>query len=129
MRAMMDVTESRRARQLAYNREHGITPRGVVSEIKAPLVPGAPDRWGELSERAADGKGSRKMGSPGMLPSPDYLYDVEAVVAQLRSEMLQAAEALDFETAAELRDQISELRGGKSPVKRPRKPRHGPVNR
>ena len=114
MRAMMEVTESRRARQLAYNKEHGITPRSAVSEIKTSLVPGAPERLGELSGRAAGGYGSGKKGGSRAQASSDYLYDVEAVVSQLRSEMLQAAEELDFETAAALRDQIRELRGGKA---------------
>ena len=110
MRAMIDVTESRRARQLAYNKEHGITPRGVVSAIKAPLMVLA------AGAQSASAPSSRAADAASAAPS-EYLYDMQTVISQLHSEMLQAAEELDFETAAALRDQIRELEKARTPAK------------
>ncbi|MBR0056585.1 MAG: excinuclease ABC subunit UvrB, partial [Kiritimatiellae bacterium] len=78
MRRMMEITESRRARQIAYNKEHGITPRGVVSAIKSPLsIPGAgrPD-------------GAPAVASAGAAEPADtgFTYDVQEVMSQLRGE-------------------------------------------
>ena len=94
MKRMMDVTADRRARQMAYNESHGITPRGVVSEIKGPLVAG-----GDASAKSA------------RAAVEDDDLDIQAVLSELQSKMLEAAEALDFETAAALRDQIREIEG------------------
>ncbi|MBR3086033.1 MAG: excinuclease ABC subunit UvrB [Kiritimatiellae bacterium] len=110
MRRMMEITESRRRRQIAYNAEHGITPRSVQSEIKAPLAAFSGD--GGKSAPSGGAK-SGKRGQKGLRGSPahdaGYAYDIQAAISQLRGEMLQAAEELDFETAAALRDQIREL--------------------
>ena len=110
MRRMMDITESRRKRQIAYNAEHGITPRSVHSEIKAPLAAISGDGGKSAS---AGGAQSGKRGQKGRRGGPahdaGYAYDIQAAISQLRGEMLQAAEELDFETAAALRDQIREL--------------------
>ena len=94
MKRMMDVTADRRARQMAYNESHGITPRGVVSEIKGLLVAG-----GDASAKSA------------RAAVEDDDLDIQAVLSELQSKMLKAAEALDFETAAALRDQIREIEG------------------
>ncbi len=91
MKRMMDVTADRRTRQMAYNEEHGIVPRSVVSEIKAPIRPGTKSANDNTDEENDD----------------DLDYNV--IVAKLRAEMLEAAENLDFETAASLRDQIREI--------------------
>ena len=82
----------------------------VNPQIQDASIIQFPPNLGEPSGRAADGNASRKKGSPSVQADSGYLYDVEAVVSQLRAEMLQAAEELDFETAAELRDQIRKLR-------------------
>ena len=92
MKRMIETTESRRSRQLAYNKEHGITPRGIVSAIKGPLAP--------VVEKPAEG-------AKGI--DADYGADLESVLSSMQAEMLQAAEELDFETAAAIRDQIKEL--------------------
>ncbi len=91
MKRMMDVTADRRTRQMAYNEEHGIVPRSVVSEIKAPIRPGTKSANDNTDEENDD----------------DLDYNV--IVAKLRAEMLEAAENHDFETAASLRDQIREI--------------------
>jgi excinuclease ABC subunit B len=96
----VDETSRRRAIQLAYNEEHGITPVSIskgVSDIaeflqlEAPHVPGRRRR------------GSKKV--EGMDRS-----ELEKLVITLEEEMLVAAEELRFEYAAKLRDEIKDLR-------------------
>jgi excinuclease ABC subunit B len=96
MQAAMDETTRRRAKQQAYNEAHGITPatitkairRGIEQELKA-----------RRTARAAVGA-----------PSKEREYDRDELVAMLEQEMLEAAERLEFEKAAALRDQVAELR-------------------
>jgi excinuclease ABC subunit B len=96
----LDETNRRRAIQVAYNEEHGITPETIskgVSDIaeflslEAPHVPGRRRR------------GSKKV--EGMSRE-----DLEKLVVTLEEEMYVAAEELRFEYAAKLRDEIKELR-------------------
>ena len=101
MRRTIEVTNARRERQLAYNREHGIIPRGIRKEIQAAL---AVER--EAAERAEEIEESvvRETGVP---------YDAHRVIEDLEREMLEAAEALEYERAAMLRDQIRELKASR----------------
>ena len=109
MRYAIEETERRRARQAEYNEEHGITPQ-TVNKAVLEMDPstGAGDyvvipilRKGEASAGAAD---------------------IPAQIEELRSEMLLAAEELDFEKAAGLRDQVEQLRAKLQPGKSQRKP-------
>ena len=102
MRYALDETQRRRARQTEYNEEHGITPRTITKAVlEMDPSSGAGDyvvipilRKGEIP------------GDPA---------DIPARIEELRSEMLLAAEELEFEKAAELRDQIQQLSKGHSP--------------
>jgi excinuclease ABC subunit B len=91
----LEITNARRAKQVAYNEQHGIIPRSVKRAAQASLQ--SYDASGERDEAAA-------------LEGPD---DVSAVIAELEDEMSEAAERLEFEKAALLRDQIDSLRSGK----------------
>jgi excinuclease ABC subunit B len=91
MRKLIDVTQARRARQLAYNKEHGIVPRSVVRGIQESL-------------------GSIVRGRAGALVA-GVDEDVALTIAQIEAEMVEAAENLEYERAALLRDQIAELKG------------------
>ncbi len=94
MRRMIEVTRGRRELQLAYNSRHGITPRGIQKAIQDSL---AVTRQAEESESMV----VREAGQD---------YNVQDVLAQMEREMLEASDALEFERAALLRDQIHELR-------------------
>jgi excinuclease ABC subunit B len=100
IKGAMDETTRRRAIQLAYNEEHGITPESIqkgVSDIvellslEQPTVPGRRRR------------GQRKV--EGMSRG-----ELEKLVVTLEEEMYAAAQELRFEYAAKLRDEIKELR-------------------
>jgi len=92
----LDVTLHRRERQIAYNLEHGITPRGIRRGAQASL-------------RTYDGTGREPAEAPGVAEAID---DVAAVIAELEDEMQEAAGRLEFERAAGLRDQINALKSG-----------------
>jgi excinuclease ABC subunit B len=92
----LDVTRYRRERQIAYNLEHGITPRGIRRAAQASL-------------HTYDGTGEAATESAGVGESVD---DVKAVIAELEDEMQEAAGRLEFERAAGLRDQINALKSG-----------------
>ncbi len=100
MRAAMDETERRRARQAAYNQERGITPRTVLKSLEnvlEKLYPGSEsDLYAKVAEEAAK-----------------YGHDpkkIEKEIKQLEREMREAAKELAFERAAEIRDRILRLK-------------------
>ena len=94
MRSAIEETDRRRAIQLKYNAEHGITPDTVKKAI----------RQGLLSEVAAM-KRVREA-----VKADEGEYDRDELLVELEKEMLQAAEELDFEKAASLRDHIKKLK-------------------
>ena len=100
MRAAISETDRRRAIQVAYNEEHGITPESItkgVSDISDFL---------SLESKVPQGRGRRKRAeTEGMSPS-----EIEKTMVELEEEMLLAADELRFEYAAKLRDEIKGLR-------------------
>ena len=90
----MAVVTYRREKQLAYNTEHGITPRSVKRSAQASL-------------RVYDGSGDRPENEVA-----EAVDDVAAVIAELQDEMQEAAGRLEFERAALLRDQVNALKSG-----------------
>jgi excinuclease ABC subunit B len=98
MRAAMRETDRRRAIQLAYNEEHGITPATVrkgISEMSEFLA---------MEDRAPRKRRGKRAGE---FADPD---DLERTIVTLEEEMLAAADDLRFEEAARLRDELRELR-------------------
>ena len=91
----MEAVNYRRQKQLAYNQEHGITPRSVKRAAQASL-------------RVYDGSGESGV-EAAVADSAD---DVAAVIAELEEEMQDAAGRLEFERAAVLRDQVNALKTG-----------------
>ena len=92
IKKFLAVTENRRKRQIAYNLEHNITPRSVSRAVEESLAV-----YESTRETAA-----------GVLK--DEAMDVTETIKELEEEMLKAAEDLQFEKAALLRDQIKELK-------------------
>jgi excinuclease ABC subunit B len=97
MRRAMDETARRRARQVAYNLEHGITPVGIIKAVQ-DVMEGA---------RSAEERG-RRLDSTALADlSPEQ---VVKRIRKLELEMMKLARNLEFEAAAKVRDEISELR-------------------
>ena len=95
MQKAMNETSRRREVQLAYNLEHGITPRTVTTAIQNLIE----------DEIAAHEMAQEVAGQE----AKDYV--TAEYLEELQVEMLKAAQELDFERAAELRDKIAKLKG------------------
>ncbi|MFZ0888091.1 MAG: excinuclease ABC subunit UvrB [Candidatus Binataceae bacterium] len=98
MRRAIDETNRRRAKQLAYNEQHGITPTTIVKAIDASLVEMYSPEWAvvpEIDEQAAE----------EFIPP----HEMSDRIGALRREMMEAAEKLDYERAAALRDRIKRM--------------------
>jgi excinuclease ABC subunit B len=113
MQRAMDEMTRRRIRQRAYNTEHNITPRSIVKSIVDI----------RFVTRVADARGSRVPAEP--IHRPADAAERESMIRLLESQMQAAAEALDFELAALLRDQLLELKAELEPRGGRRAPARG----
>ena len=104
MRAAMDETERRRAKQTAYNTEHSITPRSTRKSLESPL-----DALYVDTSSSSRGKGKGRVSRQDDAV-PLTAEDTAALVQRLEKEMREAARELEFERAAALRDRIRALR-------------------
>jgi excinuclease ABC subunit B len=95
IRRTVEIVKYRREKQLAYNQQHGITPRSVKRAAQASL-------------HVYDGSGEREADAV----VAEAADDVARVIAELEDEMQEAAGRLEFERAAILRDQINALKSG-----------------
>ena len=100
MRRAIDETNRRREIQRRYNEENGITPETIRKQLGSPLV--------EVFE--AD-YATVPLAPPDEIDHVDA-RDLPRLIGELRQAMREAAEALDFERAAELRDKLRALEGG-----------------
>ncbi|WP_018078527.1 excinuclease ABC subunit UvrB [Thiobacillus denitrificans] len=101
MRRAMDETERRRNKQIAFNTENGIVPRGVVKRIK------------DIIDGVYDADATRQELKAAQTVAEYKILDEKALtrkVKKLEKDMLDAAKNLEFEKAAELRDQLRALR-------------------
>jgi excinuclease ABC subunit B len=99
MKRAIDETERRRAKQNAYNQEHGIEPVGIIKAVR--------DLTDQLTARAvAEPQGEYRVKGAAGLPK----NELQRVIEEMEKQMRQAARDLEFEKAAVLRDQIYELR-------------------
>ena len=94
IRALLDVTEDRRRRQMEHNRKHGITPHSVKRPVQESL---------RVILENDEGASGRIQETP---------LDVATLIRELEVEMKEASKKLEYERAALLRDQIIELKGG-----------------
>jgi excinuclease ABC subunit B len=99
----------RRATQIAFNAEHGIVPETVVKEVRSLLAPEEEAPSGDLSSSGLGKKWKARM---------------PLLIANLEEEMRLAAERLDFEEAARIRDRVRELKrdAATAPARRPAAP-------
>ena len=94
MQACLDITRERRAKQMAYNTEHGITPTTTLRELDTNLrVEDAGELYNQRSKLDKMPKAER-----------------QRLVKELKAKMLAAAKKLDFEEAARLRDEIAKIK-------------------
>jgi excinuclease ABC subunit B len=106
MKVALDETDRRRAIQLAYNQEHGITPESIRKNI------------GELLSSVYE---ADYVAVPEMGPTPEERFrtvdDLEKEIKVLEKQMREAAKALEFEKAAQLRDRLKQLRASEFGLK------------
>jgi len=95
MQRTIDETSRRRALQEAYNKEHGITPETIKKAIFAGIE----------AEAFAHVEANAKVGR-----TDETVYITEEYIAELEAEMFAAAEAMEFERAASIRDRIGQMR-------------------
>ena len=95
MRLAIDETERRRAKQSAYNAEHGIVPKTIVKRVR------------ELIEISSESEKTLKRADGVKLTRSERME----LIDKLEKEMKAAAKMLEFELAAQLRDEIVRLRG------------------
>jgi excinuclease ABC subunit B len=128
MKRAIDETDRRRAKQVAYNQKHGITPQTIIKAIK--------DIRGVLG-LSVDAKDVKEILK---LELNAESHDLSTVLGEKEKEMKEAANNLEFELAAILRDEIAEIQkelkrrktvetkktgGPRSATLRKKKPRHG----
>jgi excinuclease ABC subunit B len=100
MQRAIDETNRRRAKQEAYNHANGITPRTIEKALAEAMVEKKPKKKMAIHE-----------------PTPLYHSDdILAEIDELEAQMQTAARALEFEKAAQLRDQIAALREQLMPI-------------
>lgn len=107
MKKAMDETARRREKQLEHNERHGIQPKGLDKKVTdimegAVLVPG---KRGAKKSKVAEKDGSYQVAIQARTPE-----ELAKEMTRLEDEMYRAAKDLEFEKAASLRDQISEIK-------------------
>jgi excinuclease ABC subunit B len=99
MKAAIDETARRRAIQIKYNKEHGITPKTIIKPVRDAI---------SITKSSSDA------GKKDDFVESDFeqmsTKDQKNMLARLTDEMREAAKKLDFEQAATLRDTIMELK-------------------
>jgi excinuclease ABC subunit B len=98
MKRAIDETDRRRAIQVAYNQEHGITPESIIRPLSMSLAGIAESDYVDVTQ-AADG-----------LPDFKSQEELDAYIAGMEADMREAAKKFEFEKAAKLRDTVRDLR-------------------
>ncbi len=108
---LLATSDYRRKKQLAYNAEHGITPRSVIRAVEESL-----------------GTRAHEFDSKAVINDAGGNFDLTETIRELEGEMIEASNNLEFEKAAMLRDQIKELKnrmGGQAATAPSKSARYG----
>ncbi|TRW50080.1 excinuclease ABC subunit UvrB [Aliidiomarina halalkaliphila] len=105
MQKAIDETERRRAKQIAYNTEHGITPQGLNKKITDVL-----DLGGDTSKRKRDKARAAAVARGIKIPEYKSPKAIAEAISEREKAMYNAAQNLEFEKAAKIRDEVHELR-------------------
>ncbi|MGO1329507.1 MAG: excinuclease ABC subunit UvrB, partial [Idiomarina loihiensis] len=109
MQRAMDETDRRREKQIAYNKEHGITPQGLNKDITDVMDLGQ----GPAKARKSKAEKALAEVASGYDARTVVVKDAKAVMKEIdakEKEMYKAAQNLEFEQAGKLRDEVAELR-------------------
>jgi excinuclease ABC subunit B len=117
MKYAMSETERRRKLQIAYNLEHGITPETIKRAILEMNPASGQTDYYAVPRTSTKGPNAAASGRSRSKP-PEPMNLAEQVLA-LRQQMFAAAENLQFETAARLRDEIRRVQAGGAPSEIP----------
>jgi excinuclease ABC subunit B len=105
MQKTMDETDRRRLIQQKYNEDHGIQPKTIYKSVEDVL------RSTRVADEKADKWGGKRKKQRERIESKLSQLERFELIEKLSSEMLEASKRLDFERAAELRDEIDWLKG------------------
>ena len=98
-------TERRRAAQIKHNEEHGITPQGIVKSV-ADIMEGGAAIPGKGARKVAESKGKYQFDKSALHTEADIWQQI----AVLEDKMFECAKNLEFEEAANLRDEVTQLK-------------------
>ena len=105
MERAMGETERRRAAQIKHNEEHGITPQGIIKSV-ADIMEGAAGIPGKGSRKVAESRGKYHVDETELHTEAD----VWKQIAVLEDKMFESAKNLEFEEAANIRDEVTHLK-------------------
>jgi excinuclease ABC subunit B len=109
MQQAMDETSRRREIQKAYNQSHGLTPQAIRKAVRDSLNVGGGTPAGRSSNKVSDGDINQQVETTESFLGQEGV-SFEKQLKQLESEMKKKASQLDFEAAADIRDQIVKLK-------------------
>jgi excinuclease ABC subunit B len=104
MQKAIDITEQRREIQIAYNKKHGITPKGIIKGVRDVLEAGYGDKHSRKTvelQKVAEEKAAYQAMTPKQLSK---------TLEQLEKQMYQHSRDLEFEEAARIRDDIERIK-------------------
>jgi excinuclease ABC subunit B len=106
MKRAIEETARRRTKQQSFNEEHGITPKGLdkkVTDIMEGAVPGS--RGKQKARKVAESSPDYEVSVKSMTPG-----EIQKEIIRLEDEMYRAAKELEFERAAQIRDELVKLK-------------------
>ena len=122
MQLTIDETNRRRARQLAYNEEHGITPQAIIKAHNSIIVGTTADKYSSNKKRKTEEEKAQKSPIPyhteytheiNIAADPIISYmnreEMQRAITRLRTDMIEAAKQMEFMEAARLRDEIIKM--------------------